>query len=92
MNGVLVGEQGDNRELFLLTVEHGDVIRTTLRRGEPMPWDAGYVEKDEPPWLAYEASFEELERREEEALADRASRDHREPARGNAAARGGADA
>ena len=68
VNGVVVGEQGDNRELFSLTVEHGDVVRRTLRRGETMPWDAGYVEKDEPPWLAYEAGFEELERREAEAL------------------------
>uniref|UniRef100_UPI002B1E4C40 hypothetical protein n=1 Tax=Enterobacter agglomerans TaxID=549 RepID=UPI002B1E4C40 len=42
--------------------------RTTLVRGERMPWDPGYVEKDELPWLSYEASFEELERREAEAL------------------------
>jgi hypothetical protein len=69
VNGVVVGEQGDNRELFSLTVEHGVVTRTTLRRGERMPWDAGYVEKDEPPWLAHEASFTELERREAEAAA-----------------------
>lgn len=65
----MVGERGDNREPFSLTVEHGEVTRTTLRRGEPMPWDRGYVEKDEPPWLAHEASFAELERREAEALA-----------------------
>jgi hypothetical protein len=69
VNGVVVGEQGDNRELFSLTVERGKVIRTTLRRGEPMPWDPGYVEKAEPPWLGHEASFAELERREQEALA-----------------------
>ena len=68
VNGVVVGEQSDNRELFCLTVEHGDVVRTTLRRGDPMPWDVGYVERDEPPWLAAEASVAELERREEEAL------------------------
>lgn len=69
VNGVVVGEQGDNRELFSLTVEHGEVTRTMLRSGEPMPWDFGYVEQDEPPWLSHEASFEELERREAEALA-----------------------
>ena len=69
VNGVVVGEQGDNRELFSLAVEHGEVARTTLRRGERMPWDVGYVETDEPPWLGHEASFAELERREEEALA-----------------------
>lgn len=78
VNGVVVGEQGDNRELFSLTVEHGEVVRRTLRRGEPMPWDAGYVEKDEPPWLAYEASLEELERREAAALGGAAA----EPAAG----------
>ncbi|GAB2598019.1 hypothetical protein [Microlunatus antarcticus] len=69
VNGVVVGEQGDNRELFSLTVEHGEMTRTTLIRGERMPWDPGYAEKDELPWLGHEASFAELERREEEALA-----------------------
>lgn len=68
MNGAVVGEQGDDRELFSLTVEHGEVGRTTLRRGDPMPWDVSYVETDEPPWLTHEASFDELERREPEAL------------------------
>jgi hypothetical protein len=51
-NGVVVGEQGDNRELFSLTVRHGKVTRRTLQRGEPMPWDAGFVETKELPWLA----------------------------------------
>jgi hypothetical protein len=69
LNGVVVGEQGDNRELFSLTVVHGDVVQTTLRRGEPMPWDAGYVEIPELPWLGHEASLEERERREAEARA-----------------------
>jgi hypothetical protein len=68
VNGVVVGEQSDNRELFSLTVEHGEVTRTILRRGERMPWDPGYVEKEEPPWLSYQVSPVELERREEEAL------------------------
>ena len=70
LNGVVVGEQGDNRELFSLTVVHGDVTRRTLRRGEPMPWDPGYVETPDLPWLGHEASIEELERRESEARAD----------------------
>ena len=69
VNGVVVGQQGDNRALFSLTVEHGEVARTTLMRGERMPWDPGYVEKDELPWLGHEASFAEIERREVEALA-----------------------
>ena len=68
VNGVVVGELADNGELFSLTVQDGEVTRTTLRRGERMPWAAGYVEKEEPPWLGHEASFDELERREEGAL------------------------
>ena len=69
LNGVVVGEQGDNRELFSLTVVHGDVSRTILSRGEPMPWDPGYVEAPVLPWLGHEASLEELERREAGARA-----------------------
>ena len=54
---------------LLEPVADGEATRKTLRRGERMPWDPGYVEKDEPPWLSHEASYAELERREEEALA-----------------------
>jgi hypothetical protein len=66
-NGVLVGEQSDNRELFSLTVKHGKVTRRTLRPGDRIPWDAGYVAEEELPWLSWDASWEELERREEKA-------------------------
>ncbi len=69
VNGVVVGEQSDDRELFSLTVEHGEVVRTTLRRGDPMPWDTGFMEDEQSPWLASEATFAELERREEERSA-----------------------
>jgi hypothetical protein len=66
-NGVLVGEQQDNRELFSLTVRHGKVTRRTLRAGDTMPWDAGYVETAELPWLSPEISLSELYRRENDA-------------------------
>ena len=89
VNGAVVGEQEDNRELFSLVVEHGEVVRTTLRRGDRMPWDAGYVEEAPLPWLGHDASFAELERREAEAFAarpvvpvGRATRKGRAPRRG----------
>ena len=55
LNGVVVGEQGDNRELFALTVVGGVVSRSVLRQGDPMPGEsdfAGFVE--DRPWLAGE--------------------------------------
>jgi hypothetical protein len=55
MNGIIVGEQGDNRELFLLRAEANDVTKessaevTRFCRGEP-----GYRGLDDRPWLAGE--------------------------------------
>jgi hypothetical protein len=55
MNGMIVGEQGDNRELFLLRVEANEVTREILRRGDPaLPWEPGYQGLDDRPWLAGE--------------------------------------
>jgi hypothetical protein len=55
MNGMIVGEQGDNRELFLLRVEGNEVTTEILRRGDPvLPWEPGYRGLDERPWLAGE--------------------------------------
>jgi hypothetical protein len=55
MNGVLVGEQGDNRELFLLRVEANEVTKDILRRGDPvLPWEPGYRGLDDRPWLVGE--------------------------------------
>jgi hypothetical protein len=43
MNGIIVGEQGDNRELFLLHVEENEVTKEILRRGDPvLLWEPGY--------------------------------------------------
>jgi hypothetical protein len=43
MNGVIVGEQQDSRELFVLWVKHNDVSKEILRRGDPvLPWEPGY--------------------------------------------------
>ena len=39
MNGVVAGEQEDNRELFLLRVVDSQVSREVVRAGDPMPWD-----------------------------------------------------
>jgi hypothetical protein len=55
MNGMIVGEQGDNRELFLLRVEANEVTKEILRRGDPvLAWEPGYRGLDERPWLAGE--------------------------------------
>ena len=40
-SGVLVGEQQDNRELFLLRVVDNQVSQEVLRRGDRMPWETG---------------------------------------------------
>lgn len=57
LDGLLVGEQGDNRELFAIQVEDNTVSQLILRRGEPLPfkpgWDGLYLE--DRPWLAREA-------------------------------------
>ena len=42
-DGIIVGHQQDNRELFAIRVIDGEVSREVLRRGDPMPWD-------EPGW------------------------------------------
>jgi hypothetical protein len=53
MNGIIVGEQGDNRELFLLRIEANEVTKEILRRGDPvLPWERGYRDLDDRPWLA----------------------------------------
>jgi hypothetical protein len=54
MNGIIVGEQKDNRELFILRVAADEVTRETLRRGDPDPWEPGYRGLDDRPWLAGE--------------------------------------
>jgi hypothetical protein len=72
MNGIIVGEQGDNRELFLLRVEANEVTtessaEATLRcRGsratgglDDRPWLAG-----ERPWRSsLDSTLPELEQR-----------------------------
>lgn len=55
MNGIIVGEQGDNRELFLLRAEANEVTKEILRRRDPvLPWEPGYRGLDDRPWLAGE--------------------------------------
>ena len=55
MNGIIVGEQGDNRELFRLHVEANEVTKEILRRGDPvLPWEPGYRGLDDRPWLVGE--------------------------------------
>jgi hypothetical protein len=55
MNGIIVGEQKDNRELFILRVVANEVARETLRRGDPdLPWELGYLGLEDRPWLAGE--------------------------------------
>ena len=55
MNGIIVGEQGDNRELFLLRAEANDVTKEILRRRDPvLPWEPGYRGLDDRAWLAGE--------------------------------------
>jgi hypothetical protein len=55
MRGMIVGEQADNRELFLLSVEANEVNSEILRRGDcVLPWESGYQGLDDRPWLAGE--------------------------------------
>lgn len=55
MNGIVVGEQEDNRELSILRVEANEVAKQILRRGDPiLPWEPGYVGLEDRPWLAGE--------------------------------------
>jgi hypothetical protein len=55
MNGVIVGEQQDSREL-VLWVEQSEVTEQVLRCGDPvLPWERGYRGGlDDRPWLAGE--------------------------------------
>ena len=51
-NGIVVGEQQDSRELFVLRVTDGQVDREVLRRGDPTnPWEPGYVGLEDRSWL-----------------------------------------
>jgi hypothetical protein len=55
MNGVIVGEQQDSRELLVVWVKHNNVSKEILRRGDPvLPWEPGYRDLDDRPWLAGE--------------------------------------
>ena len=54
MNGFVVGERHDTRELFALIVQEDEVQRVVLRDGDPgAPWEPGYQEIDDLPWLAH---------------------------------------
>ena len=50
-NGVLVGEQQDLRELFVLWIDDGEVSRSVLRPGDPDYGQPGYLGLDDRPWL-----------------------------------------
>jgi hypothetical protein len=55
MDGMIVGEQDDNRELFLLRVAANEVTTEVLRQGDPvLPWEPGFRGLDDRPWLAGE--------------------------------------
>jgi hypothetical protein len=55
MNGMIVGEQDDSRELFLLSVEANEVTKQILRQDDPvLPWEPDYRGLDDRPWLAGE--------------------------------------
>ena len=91
VNGVVVGEQGDNRELFSLTVEHGEVTRTTLRRGDRCPGTRVTWRRTScRGWGTRRASPSSSGASRRRSLLCRSSRLPR--AQGNEAGRGGADA
>jgi hypothetical protein len=54
MDGLIIGEQGDNRELFAIRVVENEVFGETLRVGEPMPWASGWdgPYAEDRPWLS----------------------------------------
>jgi hypothetical protein len=56
MDGIIVGEQQDNLELFAIRVEQNEVTQEILRRGLPQPWDPDWdgLYVDDRPWLAGE--------------------------------------
>ena len=56
MDGLIVGEQEDNRKLFAIRVEENEVCEEVLRRGEPLPWEPGWDGRylEDRPWLAGE--------------------------------------
>lgn len=58
MNGVVVGEQQDLRELFILWVEDDEVRQETLRRADPDYGQPGYRVLDDRAWLPDEARKE----------------------------------
>jgi hypothetical protein len=51
VNGVIVGEQKDLRELFVLRVAEGEVTKSILRRPDPDYGQPGYRGLDDRPWL-----------------------------------------
>ena len=51
LNGVVVGENQDLRELFILWVNDGEVSRSVLRPGDPDYGQPGYLGLDDRPWL-----------------------------------------
>lgn len=51
MNGLIVGEQQDLHELFLLRIEDDVVSQHVLRRGDPDYGQPGYRGLDDRPWL-----------------------------------------
>lgn len=54
MNGLVVGEQQDLRELFLLEVRDDLVVRHLLRPGDPDYGQPGYRGVEDRPWLPAE--------------------------------------
>lgn len=51
VDGVIVGEQQDQRELFALDVVDGDVSTSILRRGDPVWGQAGFRDLSDRPWM-----------------------------------------
>ena len=51
LNGVVVGEQQDLRELFILWVNDCEISRSVLRPGDPDYGQPGYLGLDDRPWL-----------------------------------------
>lgn len=56
MDGLIIGEQQDNLELFAIRVENNRVTTETLRRGMPLPFESGWdgLFLEDRPWLAKE--------------------------------------